>query len=237
MQLFLLFSIPLFFGHLIHRHRENLQDLIPVRKRAVNGMLWAGLALILLLVLSLILSFQIHWLSMYAYVIAMYYAIPVLFTLFAAKKYLGEYRKEGDRGFILYQSQLAGFFAFYNIGYYFINITSLDQINVLFIPVFHLLLITVLARLQWRSLRFEIQWRSLMIILCLVIFFSLPVIQLLYGLLREFWAWVLAVGLTALSVLIDWFFSRLERDIQYRLSLEKRFKPLMRIFFRPGRRA
>jgi hypothetical protein len=237
MQLFILFSIPLFFGHLIHQNRDNLQDLIPVRKRAVGGILWAGLALLVLLILSLLVEYRVSWLSLYLYAGLMHYLLPLVFVVFAGNRYLEDYRKEGDRGLLLFQSQLAGFFSFYNIGVYFIFISDADQINLLFIPLFHIFLLVIASRALWRAIRFEIQWKVIMFAMFALVCLALPAVQMLYGLLIQFWAWVLALALLTISVLFDRFFTRLELDIQYRLALETRFKPLMRVFFRPRRQA
>ncbi len=234
MQVFLLFSIPLFLGHLIYSRREQIKDFIPVRKRVIRGMLGAVLPLVIVLLLRLFTDYRITPLSLYLYSFLLYFLIPTIFSLLTVLRSKADFEREGERGLMLMQSQLSGFFILYNLGMYFIFITSLDQINLLFIPLYHLLYVHTVSRAIWRSPRFEKAWQFLMYSSLIILFILAPGVQMLYGLIRPFWAWILAAGILSVLTATDRFYSRLEGDIQYRLSLESRIKPIMRLFYRPG---
>ncbi len=187
-------------------------------------------AVLLLFLSALVFEQRVTGFSIYVYSILNFYLIPLLSAVISGFSSLSKLKTGDIRTPLYLQIQLSGFFIVYNVAAYFIFYASQDHIKLLYVPLFYIFFIPAAAKAMWRSIRFEDHWRFFMVLLCVLILFSAAFVQLLYGMLREWWAWILGMVLIAMIIVYDKFFQRLESDIEYRSRLERNLKFIVRLF-------
>ncbi|AHC14654.1 hypothetical protein [Salinispira pacifica] len=230
MQLFILFSMPLYLGQLIHWHRDDIQDLSQIRSSAIRGVVYGALSAAVFFTLYMLVTLSIRPLPLYVYNSTLYFLVPVLFLIIMGRGQLKKNGVDGNAASLLIRVQFTGFFLFFNAGLYFIHSGNYGQFVILVLPLLYLFLIPVLARIMIRSRRFEKHWNFIMYVSFFLILIAAPITAVLFSFLMYFWGWTALLIILFFLILSDRFFSRLEHDIQYRLELEGKMKPLVRLF-------
>ena len=115
---------------------------------------------------------------------------------------------------------------------YIVHYGDLDQFLLFYLPLFYVLCIPILAKGLWRSRRFEAHWNVLSGFLLLLILFALPLTEVFHKILRPWLGWAVGGALLILMLLFSKFLNHLEQGIRFRLNLETKFSPLIRLFSR-----
>lgn len=217
-------------GQLIHWHRDDIQDLSQLRASAIGGVVFGALSAAVFFTLYMLVSVSIQILPLYLYHAVLYFLVPVFFLVLMGRGKLKKNGVDGAAASLLIRVQFTGFFLFFNAGLYFIHSGNYNQFILLVLPLLYLILIPILARIMIRSRRFEKHWTFIMYMSFFLVLIAAPVTSVLFALLKYFWGWTAVLITLLILILTDRFFNRLEQDIQYRLELERKIKPLVRAF-------
>lgn len=218
MYLFILLSVPCFLIHRARNHGINL--LLEHRKYFFNGLLWGSLAGLLLFLLSLSMEQIIEPAPLYIYSLLLYFLIPILLALAPLLPlYLGN-KKKGITEPAASEIPFIGFFTSCNMAIYFIYHNDYGQFFPLFLPLFYLISIPVLAKILWHWRRLNLHWNLISLLLLATILCLVPLVYLFHSMLRPLLAWGIAAGILSFYLLFNKFLNNLEQGIGFRLNIE-----------------
>lgn len=157
---------------------------------------------------------------LYIYSLLLYFLIPILLALAPLLPlYLGN-KKKGITEPAASEIPFIGFFTSCNMAIYFIYHNDYGQFFPLFLPLFYLISIPVLAKILWHWRRLNLHWNLISLLLLATILCLVPLVYLFHSMLRPLLAWGIAAGILSFYLLFNKFLNNLEQGIGFRLNIE-----------------